>query len=74
MPQPPEIKAGNRYWVKFGEERLRVLAVQRNRDIPGWWTCIAPLETPIMAEEKDFESVAVNARDNSATVAELFGR
>jgi hypothetical protein len=56
MPgKPIDIQSGHYYWVQLDDIRLRLLTVELDRDNPGWWQCIAPLGTSIMAHEANFE-------------------
>jgi hypothetical protein len=53
-----EIISGHFYWVQLEGVRLRLVAIRETKDNPGWWECRAPHGTSIMAEVKDFVSLA----------------
>lgn len=59
-----EIQAGSTYWVQIDGTRLKLCAVERADQIPGWWCCRAQLGTEIMAPESAFQESTNDEPDN----------
>lgn len=53
-----QVQSGQVYWVQINGDRLKLRAVEKAQQIPGWWRCLAPLGTEIMVPESAFQQAA----------------